>query len=144
MTGEARKPPEVIPIGYSKTIYTDTNYNYLGSEGADYRVGSDFNIPETAKTHAAGILYKEVIYVSKLNKSKIGTSTLSYVLEPDTSATVLLKMVQDDKDLSGAIMQQNTVVFKMTTAGELTRVSEFSVVSGDPKDGLNDITNIKY
>ncbi len=114
----------------SATAYVDSNYVPKGSSNGEYRViGNAINIPYTAKVNDTGVWYSENIYLASDKASFLGTSVTSFVMMPDTASTAILKIIQTDKDTFGNVTTISTIIFRMTPAGELTRLSETGVES---------------
>lgn len=114
----------------STTSYADSNYVPKGSSNGEYRViGNAVNIPNTALVNDTGVWYTEDIYSASDKVSFLGTSVTSFVMMPDTATTAILKIIQTDRDTSGNVTLIATITFRMTPAGELTRLSETGVES---------------
>jgi hypothetical protein len=125
VTGSISGGGQTFPLGVTTTAYVDSNYTPLGSSGAEYAVYSSGNtIPLTARVSDTGIWYQSVRYTSSSKTSRLGTATASYVLEPDTASTALLKIVNVEKDTYGTTTSTQTLTFRITPAGGLTRLSE--------------------
>ena len=111
-------------------IYVDSNYLPLGSQGDAYGVVFDTaNIPLTARVGDNGVWYSEKIYSSSTKLYSTGKRTTSFVLEPDTSITALLKIITTDFDPMGSQTASTVITFRMTPAGVLTRLRETTVAS---------------
>lgn len=114
-----------IPLSISTTSYVDSNYVPLGSSGISYAVVTGpVTIPQTGVIGDSGTLFTENLYLSNANRLSLGTSVTTFSLEPDTATTALLKLIETQKNTSGATTSTTTVTFKITAAGGLTRVSE--------------------
>jgi hypothetical protein len=134
ITGTIKGDGQSFPLGITTTTYIDSNYNPLGSSGPEYVVlVSGTPIPATARVNDTGIWYQSVRYASSAKTTRLGTATTSYALEPDTASTALLKIVTVDKDTYGTTTSTNTLTFRMTPTGGLTRLSEV---------GFEDVTTI--
>jgi hypothetical protein len=125
ITGSISGGGQTYPLGITTTSYIDSNYNPLGSSGPEYVVTASGNtIPLTAQVNDTGIWYQSVRYTSSSKTSRLGTATTAFVLEPDTASTALLKIINTEKDTYGTTTSTNTVTFRMTPTGSLTRLSE--------------------
>jgi hypothetical protein len=125
VTGSISVGGQIFPLGITTTTYVDSNYTPLGSSGAEYAVYSSGNaIPLTAKVNDTGIWYQSDRYTSPSKTSRLGTATASYVLEPDTASTALLKIVNVEKDTYGTTTFTQTLTFRITPTGGLTRLSD--------------------
>lgn len=125
VTGSITANGTTSPLSSSSTDYVDSNYNPLGEIGSEYSVvNSGISIPTTARVNDTGILYTSNRYTSSSKTTLLGTSTVSYVLEPDTAATALFKVISTEKDTLNKQTSVSTVTFRITAAGALTRISE--------------------
>lgn len=130
ITGSLNANGRTIPLSSSSIGYVDLNYNPLGSFGDEYEVvNSSVTIPVTARVNSTGVWYTSTLYATSAKSRVEGTATVSYVLEPDTATTALLKIIRIDKDTSGSTTFTNTATFRMTPSGTLTRISETAVWS---------------
>jgi hypothetical protein len=128
ITGTLNANGRTIPLSSSSTEFVDTNYNPLGSQGDEYEVvTSSVTIPSTARVNSTGVWYTSTLYATSAKSRVEGTATVSYVLEPDTASTALLKIIRIDKDSFGSTTFTNTATFRMTPSGTLTRISETAV-----------------
>jgi hypothetical protein len=115
-------------LSSSSTTYVDANFNPLGSSGTDYTVVTgNASIPNTARVNDTGTWYSTIRYASSTKAVRRGTGTVSYVLEPDTASTALLKIIHSERDNSNTETYRSTVTFRMTPTGTLTRISESGV-----------------
>ncbi len=114
------------------TMYVDSNYNPLGgSNGTEYGVVTGpVNIPQTAKVGDTAVLFTMNLYADSAKTTAIGTRTYSYALEPDTASTALFKYTTVQKDASNAAISTDTLVMRITPAGDRTYVSEISIAPG--------------
>ncbi len=118
---------ETIPLAITTTSFTDSNYMPLGATVSigGYSVPDGIvTIPQTVKVNDTGIFLKSKNYSSSTKSTLIGTSTIAYAIQPDTSSTALLKLIQTDQNTLGATVATSTVTHRMTPAGGLTRLSE--------------------
>lgn len=137
VTGSVSANGVTSPLSSTSTSYVDSNYNPLGSIDTDYAVVTvGASIPTTARVNDTGIWYSTIRYSSSSKAVRRGTETVSYVLEPDTASTALLKIILTEKDNSNNETSRSTVTFRMTPAGALTRISE-SGVQGSTSLTLN-------
>lgn len=130
MTGKVVGNGVSVPLSTTATSYLDSNYALKGSSSDEYLVvTSGGNIPATAKVNDTGNLYNANRYTTSSKTTLLGTTAVSYVLEPETASTALLKLVQVNKNTAGTVTTNSTLTFRITPAGGLTRLSE-SAVSG--------------
>jgi hypothetical protein len=124
-TGTVTGGGQTNSLAITQTIYVDSNYIPLGSSGSEYEVISGASsIPLTARVNDTGVLYQSVRYTSSAKTARLGTSTTSFVLEPDTSSTALLKVINIEKNTNGWTTSTDTETFRITPSGSLTRLSE--------------------
>lgn len=129
-TGTINVNGRSVPWSNSGIEYYDSNYNPLGSYYDSYEVVTSVNqIPVSAKVGDAGTWYTFDIYSSPSSKLfKVGTGTVTYVLEPDTSTTALLKIIESRRNTSSSI-DSTAVTFRITESGGITRVNETTISS---------------
>ncbi len=131
VTGTLNANGQTGPLSSSSTTYVDSNYNPLGSSGTDYEVVSgSVTIPTTAKVNDTGVWYSSTLYATSAKTIRRGTASVSYVLEPDSASTALLKIIRVEKDTFGTTSSSSTISFRMTPAGSLTRLSESTLIPG--------------
>lgn len=124
-TGTFSANGQSYPLATTTTAYVSSNYDPLGFNGSEYEVVSTSTpIPVTARVNDTGTWYSSVRYTSSSKATRAGTATATFVLEPDTASTALLKIIHIEKDTSGTVTSTNTSTFRMTPAGALTRLSE--------------------
>lgn len=124
-TGTLIANGQSIPLASSSTTYVDSNYNPLGFNGSEYEVvTSSTPIPTTARVNDTAVWYSATRYTSSSKITRTGTTTATFVLEPDTASTALLKIIQVERNTSNTVTSTNTITFRMTPAGSLTRINE--------------------
>ena len=117
-----------VPLATTATSYVDSNYTLKGSSGSEYLVVTNGGaIPATAKVNDTGILYSANRYTGSAKTTLLGTTNVTYVLQPETASAALLKLIQVDKNTAGSVTMTSTLNFRITPAGGLTRLSESSV-----------------
>ena len=135
VTGSITENGTTTPLSSVSTTFFDSNYNFLGSNNSYYAVvNNDTNVPVPARVNDTATLYSTSLYPSSTKGVRIGTQTYTYVLEPDTATTALLKIIIVERDTSNVLTSTSTVTFRMTPAGELTRINETSL------EGANSLT----
>jgi hypothetical protein len=116
---------QVIPSAATVQYYYDSNYNFLGQSGADFEVVTSRNpFPTAARQNDAGVLYDSISYTSSDKTSIIGTQTTSYSVTYDTEASIILTIIRIQKDPTGSVIQTNTSLYRVTSAGVVTRLLE--------------------
>jgi hypothetical protein len=137
MTGAFTGNGQTVSLANSVVSYVDSNYNPLGFVGDEYEVVSSYTpIPATARVNDTGVWYSSIRYTTASKTFRNGTATSTFVLEPDTGTTALLKIIEIQRNGSGATTSTSTTTFRMTPAGALTRLSE-SVVEGSTSLNIN-------
>lgn len=132
VTGTDIANNQSFPYAFTFTDYYDANHNYIGSEGGEYSVvNGAMTLPQTAKVNDTGIMFTENTYSSNTKSFLIGTSTVSFSLEPDTASTALLKIITTEKDTSNSLVSTSVVAWRLTPTGNFTRLYETYVGGGD-------------
>ena len=127
-TGSFTVNGQNYPLAVTSTAYVSSNYDPLGFNGTEYEVvNSSVSIPATARVNDTGTWYSSVRYTSSRKTTRAGTATATFVLEPDTSSTALLKIIRIEKDTANTVTSTSTTSFRMTPAGALTRISEIDL-----------------
>lgn len=85
-------------------------------------------IPAIAKVGDTGMWYAGTCYTSSTKFTKVATTQVSYVLEPNTDATAILKLVQKLTDNSGQTGIA-TAAYRVSTTGAVTRLTETASIS---------------
>lgn len=124
-TGSFNVNGQNYPLAVTSTTYVSSNYEPLGFNGTEYEVvTTSVPIPATARVNDTGTWYSSVRYSNSSKTSIEGTATATFVLEPDTSSTALLKIIRIEKDTSNTVTFTSTITFRITPAGGLTRINE--------------------
>lgn len=125
VTGSFTVNGQSSTLASSATTYVDSNFNPLGFNGTSYTVVTSATpIPTTGRVGDTGTWYNATRYTSSSKTTRSGTETATFVMEPDTASTALLKIIQVQKDTSNVTTNTTTITFRLTTAGTLTRLSE--------------------
>lgn len=119
-----------FPIGETSATFFDTNYSPLGNTGANVYcvVTSKTPIPITASIGDNGDWFMSTCYTDSSKLNRIGTSKVSYALEPEANTTALLKLVTQLTDTSGNRSPTN-LTLRITTSGAVTRVDETGILN---------------
>ena len=124
-TGTLTANGQSTPLTATSTTYVDGNYNPLGFDGSQYEVvTSSISIPTTARVNDSAVWYQSTRYTDSSKTTVLGTTTASFVLEAETAFTALLKIIEVERNTSNTVTSTNTITFRMTPAGVLTRLSE--------------------
>ena len=125
-TGTVSAMGQSAPYGASATSYYDSKYLPLGaSSNVGYAVVSGTAvIPQTARVNDTGTVATTIVYADSSKATVVGTSTTTYALLPDTSATALLKIVETSKNQDGSMAGMAVSTYRMTPAGALTHLTE--------------------
>lgn len=128
ITGSYVANVTTFPISAISTEYVSLTYTPKGVVGDEYVVvTSAVPIPDTAKVNDTGFWYAANRYATSLKAVFLGTSEVSYSVQPDTAVTALLKIIQVDKDLIGLPVMTTTSLFRITPTGSITRLSETAI-----------------
>lgn len=118
-------------VASSDSSFVDSNYTPLGSNSNEYVVvTNNVAILTIARVGDSGTWTTSNRYTNNTKTSLLGTRTVTYVLEPDTSATALLKIIETDKDRSGATERTEIITYRITPVGEITYISD-SIAESD-------------
>lgn len=123
------------PVTESSTMYFDSTYTPLGRTGKnDYEVvvAGSVTIPMTVKVNDTGALYTLNRYATSAKITRMGTTQVTYVIEPDTASTAILKLIETEKDTSNKTKSIETVSFQLTPSGGITRKQETVTDNDDP------------
>jgi len=130
VTGSIVANNQSIPLSSTSLRYVDTNYSLLGaSSSTDYTVVTQYNnlISNSAKVNDTAILYTANMYSNANKTSLIGTFQESFVLEPETADTAILKLIDTQKNTQNSVTQVNTIAFRVTPTGGFTRLYENAI-----------------
>lgn len=128
ITGSYVVNVSTLPISAIVTEFVSLTYAPKGVVGDEYVVvTSSVPIPDTAKVNDTGFWYAANRYSTSLKAIFLGTSEVSYSMQPDTAITALLKIVQVDKDIIGLPVMTTTSLFRITPTGAITRLSETAI-----------------
>jgi hypothetical protein len=116
---------QTIPLTVTSTDWTDTNYVPRGSTGNDYEVviGTP-TIPTTARVSDTGVLYTATAYPDSRKLYSTGTVVASYVVEPDTATTAIVKLIRTSRDTGSTITDTSTATFRIDATNRFVRLSE--------------------
>jgi hypothetical protein len=130
LTGTMSVAGTSIPLAQTTYAFFDSNYKPLGKTGTgSYCATTAYTpLPGTARIGDNGAWYTLNCYTSSSKQVKVSTSIVSYVLEPDSSTTAVLKVVYQATSTSGN-SGTTTETFRITTGGSLTRMEESGVLS---------------
>jgi hypothetical protein len=108
----------------SSSSYADSNYVPLGGTGSEYSViTGNASIPLTARVGDSGTWSTQNRYTNSSKSTLVGTTTTTYVLEPDTASTALLKIIDTDKNTSGTTTGTTIETYRITPSGGITHIS---------------------
>jgi len=119
------------------TYFFDSNYNVLGNTGFSIDAGGapiastssygvttfTSNISQTVKVGDEGTLTTSAVYATANKTNLLSTTTLSYVVKPDTANTALISFISTSKDTAGNTSVSTTVT-RATTTGSLTFINQ--------------------
>lgn len=130
VTGTITANNQTIPLSTTSLRFVDFNYNLLGlSSSSDYTVVTQFNtlISNSAKVNDTAILYTANVYSDSRKTILLGTLQESFVLEPETAETAILKLIDTKKDTQNNVTQVNTVAFRVTPTAGFVRLYETAI-----------------
>ena len=108
----------------SGTDYYDSNYNYLGTDGASSYtvVDGQANFPTAIKVGDTGELFTAKQYSNSTKSSLTETRKVTYLIEADTSTTVILSVIYADQTSYGTKTSQNTDQYRISADNKLTPI----------------------
>ena len=120
-----------MPFADTNVTYFDSNYKALGSTSAtSYCVVTSSNpMPTTAKIGDNGVWYVSTCYTDSTKKTKVGTGTASYALEPDTQTTAILKLIVKAVDNGGNTVVTGSSSLRITVNGDVSRFAETATLT---------------
>jgi hypothetical protein len=123
ITGTGFKNGVSIPLSGTGTGYSDSNYLPIGYSGNEYIVYVNTNLPSTLQVNDAGTIFNGTRYTSSSKTTSTGTETETYAVQPDTATTAILVLTSVQKNTGGVVTQSTTEKIRITTAGDVTRLS---------------------
>jgi hypothetical protein len=128
ITGSLSVNGVTVPLAATDISYVDSNYNPRGNAGDEYVVVTgSATVPTTAKVNDTGVVFSAKRYTSSAKTGLLGTQVLTFAIQPETSTTALLKLIEVEKDNAGNTTTTSTITFRLTPAGAMTRLSETAV-----------------
>jgi hypothetical protein len=108
-----------VPVAVVGSEYYDANYRYLGSDTDDeYEVVvSGGDLPTTVRVNDTGPYYVSNRYSSSSKAVLLGTTTASYVVEPDTANTALFKIIAVSRDRFGSLEDTTITEVRISADG---------------------------
>ncbi len=105
-----------IPLTLTTTDWTDSNYVPRGSTGENYEVvDSTTTIPTTARVNDTGVLFTATTYPDSRKQFRAGTVVASYVVDPETETTAIVKLIRTYRDTNSTITDISTASFRIGT-----------------------------
>ncbi|MDD5480590.1 hypothetical protein [Rhodoferax sp.] len=123
-----------FPIFETSSAHYDSNYTLLGGIGSNYYgvVTNSFPEPQSAKIGDTGPLAIATTYSNSTKTTILGSSKLSYVFEPDTNSTAILKLISENFDKTNTRQSYSTIAYRVSTDGSYTLLSDTnSYLSGE-------------
>ena len=111
--------------GVDLVYFDPATYKYLGAQsaGSSYCVANTANsLPTAVAAGATGTWYTNTCYTTAAKTTKIGTSTVSYVIEPESDTTAIISITTTVVPPSGAPTVSNDRV-RITPTGTITKLS---------------------
>lgn len=123
---------QTIPLTVTSTDWTDSNYVPRGSTGDEYEVVSGTpTIPTTARVNDTGMLFTAITYPDSRKLYRTGTVDVSYVVEPDTATTALVKLIRTYRDTGSTITDISAATFRIDATNRFVRLNETLVSPAD-------------
>lgn len=114
-----------VPVADAHSEHYGLDFKPLGrvALGAYCVHANQVQPPIAAKVGDSGTWYTSTCFTSSSKLSKFGTKVVSYVLEPDSDTTAILKIIEKITPLSG-LPALSTSAFRINTAGGYAPLSE--------------------
>jgi hypothetical protein len=146
ITGSYASNGQNTPFASTSTYYVDSNALLLGLINDDQGVVLNLtarSLPATVKVGDTGTLFQTTRYTTYTRPTQFnpypfsnsttiqGTSSFTFVVEPDTASTAILKIIAYDKDTKGSDAGTSTTKLRITPDGSVTYISETTVVGSN-------------
>jgi len=133
LTGTLTDGKDVLPLSTTALTYWDSNYNFLGRSGSDFSVVTKFvPLPTAAKINDTGSFYTLTNYPSSAKSSIRDTTVVSFSLTADSESSALITLIKETRDNSGKSVSTESEIYRVTTSGVLTIISETGFQSTPP------------
>jgi hypothetical protein len=146
ITGNVTGNGLTLPLAETIHTYYDSNNVPLGISRASSYYERDVNSvalpPLTAKVGDSGALWTLNAYSNSTKSFAAGKTVFSYVIEPDTANTALLKIITNVFNTSSTNIGNGVVVFRITPTGGITRLYETSLTT--TAEGVDIFLKITY
>lgn len=146
ITGNVAGNGQNLPLADTSNTYYDSSNVTLGTTRASSYYERDINSvalpPLTANVGDSGALWTLNAYSNSTKSLSTGKTVFSYVIEADTANTALLKVITNVFDASSTKIGNGVAVFRITPAGEITRLYETSLVT--TAEGVEVLLKITY
>lgn len=125
LTGMLTVAAVSVPLSSSGQSWFDAERRPLAATSAEsYCVRTSVQpLPASAAAGANGAWYTMDCYASSARLVRVASVAASYVVEPDSGSTALVKLLTLTTEAGGASFPVTTT-FRVTTAGAVTRVRE--------------------
>lgn len=122
-----------IPLSTTSLTYWDSGYNFLGRSGSDFGVVTKFvPLPTAAKINDTGSFYTITNYPSSAKSYIKDTTTVSFSLAADSEISAIVTLIKETRDTSGKSVSTEIEMYRVTTSGVLTIISETGFQSTPP------------
>jgi hypothetical protein len=122
-----------IPVSTMQAWY-DANGNPIGTSGSEFEVMDQpiTSLPVSAHVNDAGTWVTSKRYTADPNQggTLLGSTTVTYQLQPDSETTALLVLLSVKTDTSGATTETDTRTLRITTSGTQTVLSDLQEMPG--------------
>jgi hypothetical protein len=121
------------PYSQTESAYYDSGYRLIGGSGTagtSYITQTLSTLPTAARVGDSGALATITNYGDAAKLLKTSSSTVTWALAADTANTALLKLTTAVAGPTGSVTTTTTETLRITPAGDTTKVSLDSNVSG--------------
>jgi hypothetical protein len=127
LTGSVSAAGQTAPISVSSDAYYDTNGKPLGSSAPGaYCVTTAYTpLPASAQPGASGAWISQDCYASSAKLSKIGSGSIGYSVEPDSTTSAIVRFNTRVTDNAGNTLP-STASYRVASTGTTVRLSDVS------------------
>ena len=129
MSGTITEGAITLPLNGSTTSYYDANSLLpLGEVNSEYMVVvGQPTLPTSVRVGDTGNLAVANRYASSTKISNLGTQTIVYVIEADTSNSAIIKLIGTTKNRSGTTTEIETTTYRLNSNNTMTKLQSSGV-----------------
>jgi hypothetical protein len=122
--------PPVIPVSHVQVTYYDSDYEEIGGTSEGGPAGSSYAVvtaatalPKNAKAGDTGTIYTATTYSGPAKMAVIGSKTLRYRVEADSSNSLILTLSSQFLDINNQQVENDDFRFRVDKKGTLSLLS---------------------